>query len=153
MAHIRFNRCSEVLFRANVPCLVNSLHVLEVLGYQPGGSGVYASAFALTQLQPGTWATHHLVCVDDNPIGEINWSLSTGHYDFLSRESAFADLVSRTHYGNHVVVQVSESSDTYRPRCHWCTERCGLIQHVGPHSQSADCRCDRHAIPSHRIGG
>lgn len=98
MAHIRFNRCSETQFRTNVPCLVNGIAVLEVIGYQPGGSGVYASAFALTQPQPGTWATHHLICVDDNPVGEINWSLSTGHYDFFSRESAFSDLVSRSRY-------------------------------------------------------
>lgn len=99
MCNIRFNRCSEVQFRANVPCLVNDIQVLEVIGYQPGGSGIYASAFALTQPRSGTWATHHLVCVDDNPIGEIKWDLCSGRYDFISRGAAFADLISRTRYG------------------------------------------------------
>jgi hypothetical protein len=153
MSTIRFNRASETQFRTNVPCLVNGALILEVIGYQPGGSGEYASALALSQPRPDTWATYHLICVDDNPIGEISWSLTTGHYDFLNRESAFADLVSRSRYGNHMVVQVAETSDDYRPRCHWCDGRCVIIQHVDVHSQSADCRCDRHAIPSHRIGG
>lgn len=104
MRNIRFNRCSEVQFRANVPCLVNDIQVLEVIGYQQGGSGIYASAFALTQPRPDTWATHQLVCIDDSPVGELRWSLQSGHYDFINRKNAFADLVSRTHYSLELTV-------------------------------------------------
>jgi hypothetical protein len=96
MAHIRFNRCSETQFRTNVPISINGIEVLEVIGYQSGGSGVYASAYALTQPQPGEFATHAVICVDDNPVGTLNWSLSIGHYDFRTREDAFADLVARS---------------------------------------------------------
>jgi hypothetical protein len=46
-----------------------------------------------------------------------------------------------------------EDYEACHPRCYWCTGHCVLIQHVGMHGQSVDCRCDRHAIPSHRIGG
>jgi hypothetical protein len=99
MAHIRFNRCSETQFRTNVPISINGIEVLEVIGYQPGGSGVYASAYALTRLQPSQFATHRVVCMDDNPVGTLRWNLMHGHYDFNNREEAFADLVLRATNG------------------------------------------------------
>lgn len=106
---IRFNRRSEVQFRASVPALINGYPVLEVIGFRPGGSGVYSCAFAITEPRPGTWATHCVICVDDSPIGTLNWSLQTGHYDFISRENAFADLVERATGIRHVVGTVSEN--------------------------------------------
>jgi hypothetical protein len=46
-----------------------------------------------------------------------------------------------------------KDDEAYWPRCHWCDARCVLIQHIDVHDRSEDCACDRHAIPSHRIGG
>jgi hypothetical protein len=98
MAHIRFNRCSEMQFRTNVPVSVSSFTVLEVVGYRAGGSGMYACAFTLSQ-DGDKFATHRIVCMDDNPVGTLRWNLMHGHYDFNNREEAFADLVSRATNG------------------------------------------------------
>lgn len=37
----------------------------------------------------------------------------------------------------------------YRPRCNWCDARCVLAAHPASHGKSVDCRCERHAVPSH----
>jgi hypothetical protein len=86
-------------FRTSVPALINGYQVLEVIGFRPGGSGVYACAFAITRHERDgeeRFATHCVVCTDDNPVGTLNWQLMSGHYDFSSREGAFADLVRRS---------------------------------------------------------
>lgn len=36
-----------------------------------------------------------------------------------------------------------------QPRCNWCDARCALADHLDGHGKSADCRCRRHAVPSH----
>jgi hypothetical protein len=104
---VRFNRRSETQFRTSVPALINNFQVLEVISFRPGGSGVYACAFAITQhsadMNTDRFSTHCVICCDDSPIGVLNWDLMSGHYEFSSRESAFADLVERA-TGTHLPV-------------------------------------------------
>ena len=98
METVRFNRCSEAQFRTLVPTKVNNCLVLEVIGFQSGGSGCYASAWALAQMSDAPkYATYMLVCQDDNPIGELKWHFYHGNYGFTSRRDAGRDLVKRAY--------------------------------------------------------
>lgn len=99
---MQFDRTDEALFRSMVPYRVNGRRILEVVGYQPGGPGLYASAYVLVKSSvaglPGSYSTHLLTCMDDGD-GEIpTWVLFHGRYDIPTRILATADLLGRAGY-------------------------------------------------------
>lgn len=98
-----FSRTDEAGFRTRVPRAINGCTILEVAGFNSGGNGYYASAFALIELPPDCYATHRIVCMDDQPDEKLRWVLETGTYFTTpgkateNRERAEANFVKRAY--------------------------------------------------------
>jgi hypothetical protein len=96
---MQLDRTDEATFRASVPRTVQGTTILEVLGFRPGGFGVYASAVALGRGgSDHRHSTHLLVCMDDTGDDYPTWVLYHGHYDHPDRDTAKADLLNRAGY-------------------------------------------------------
>jgi len=93
----KISRTDPVAFRCAVPAMVGHFRIHEVMGYQPGGKGAYAYAYALSTANYGeTWCTHRIIAQDDaEPAGTVRWTMESGNYDFSSRTQAVSDLVIR----------------------------------------------------------